>query len=71
LYIRYILLIKTIYFSRTKNPENWYSKKKRKVVHIPIMALSPEAEKLLAPLREAVKVGNSGFKATSFPALLV
>lgn len=42
-------------FQRTKNPENWYSKKKRKVVHIPIMALSPEAEKLLAPLREAVK----------------
>jgi len=40
---------------RCKLPANWYSKKARKVVNIPKMALSPEAEKLLAPLREAVK----------------
>jgi len=40
---------------RCKLPANWYSKKARKVVNIPEMALSPEAEKLLAPLREAVK----------------
>jgi len=40
---------------RCKLPTNWYSKKARKVVNIPEMALSPEAEKLLAPLREAVK----------------
>jgi len=40
---------------RCKLADNWYSKKTRKVVYIPKMALSPEAEKLLAPLREAVK----------------
>merc|ERR1719336_3416491 len=40
---------------RCKLPTNWYSKKARKVVNIPEMALSPEAEKILAPLREAVK----------------
>jgi len=37
-------------------PSNWHSKKKRKLVDISSnMALSAEAEKLLAPLRAAVK----------------
>jgi len=40
---------------RLKLPSNWYSKKKRKIVDISSMALSPEAEKILAPLRETVK----------------
>jgi len=51
------LSVKHIHTSllRVKAPANWYSKKTRKLVNIPTMALSPEAEKLLAPLREAVK----------------
>jgi len=40
---------------RPKESAQWGTKKGRKIVNIPIMALSPEAEKLLAPLREAVK----------------
>ena len=42
---------------RLKLPSNWHSKKKRKLVDISSnMALSAEAEKLLAPLRASVKV---------------
>jgi len=40
---------------RSKLPDNWYSKKKRKLVDLGIMALSAEAEKALSPLREKVK----------------
>jgi len=41
---------------RRKLPSNWYSKKERKLINIRLeMALSPESEKLLAPLRESVK----------------
>jgi len=41
---------------RLKLPSNWHSKKKRKLVDISSnMALSAEAEKLLAPLRASVK----------------